>query len=163
MRSGTHANVGLRTPATGTRACSHSRGHGRSGGWEAARAGEALRRVLLTLALALGMGTGAASGGVLVGCTAPTIPLPPPAALVVEGPDASGFVVVRGTVLARAYVGVLNTRLERGVLVRADASGRFEARLEAEAGDILQVWQLQNGDRGPLVELCVACSGATDR
>jgi hypothetical protein len=152
MRDGGAVRAAQRRGA-GLRAAAASRG-----GAGARRRG--LRALGVAAALALGVLAAAAALGA---CNAPTIPLPPPAALVAEGPDGEGMVTVRGSVLAGAYVGVLNVRTERGVIVRADAAGAFEVRIEAAVGDTLQVWQQQGNDRGPLVELCVACSGASDR
>jgi hypothetical protein len=94
-----------------------------------------------------------ASTGLLAGagCAAPTLPLPPPSALV-EAPDASGMVTVTGEVTPGAFVGCLNERTERGIIVRSDPdSGAYSLRIEAEVGDDLGLWQIVGSDRGPTV------------
>jgi len=93
------------------------------------------------------------------GCAAPTLPLPPPAALAATSPDpATGLVVVTGEVLPEAYVSCLNVRSEAGLIVRADATGRFRLEIAAQTGDSLLVWQQRGNDFGPYVELCVDCT-----
>ncbi len=77
----------------------------------------------------------------------PTIPLPPPSALVEAPPDAEGFVTVRvrgaePDALLFAY----DEPLAEGVIGRADADGRGTLRLRASAGDPILVWQ-RAGDR----------------
>jgi hypothetical protein len=69
----------------------------------------------------------------------PTLPLPPPVAQATL--DEQGFALVTGEVHAHAYVSVLNESTEAGVITRADGEGRFQARLEAEVGDLLTIWQ----------------------
>lgn len=103
-----------------------------------------------------------AAACVLGGCSAPTLPLPPPAALSVSPVDpATGLVTISGEVLPSAFVSCLNVRLESGVIVRADAAGRFSLQIAAQVGDSLLVWQQIDGDHGPQTELCVDC-GARD-
>jgi hypothetical protein len=93
------------------------------------------------------------------GCAAPTLPLPPPAALAATSPDpTTGLVVVTGEVLPEAYVSCLNPRIETGVIVRADAAGRFQLEIAARAGDSLLVWQQRGNDFGPYAELCIDCT-----
>lgn len=75
------------------------------------------------------------------GCAAPTLPLPPPSALVVSAPDASGMVTVTGHADPAAFVFVLNEATEYGVIVHADAAGLFSAQIPASVGDMLSVWQ----------------------
>lgn len=82
------------------------------------------------------------------GCSTPTLPLPPPSALVATPPDADGIVTVEGDVLDDAWVFIVNLRTERGVIVRADEMGHFVARIEAEPGHYLDVWQLVGTDQG---------------
>lgn len=92
------------------------------------------------------------------GCAAPTLPLPPPAALALTSPDpVTGLVTVTGEALPAAFVSCLNLRLEVGVIGRADATGHFSLQLAAQAGDSLLVWQEIGSDRGPYTELCVDC------
>jgi hypothetical protein len=74
----------------------------------------------------------------------PTLPLPPPIAQATLG--ESGLALVKGDVNPLAYVSVLNERTEAGVITRADHDGHFEASLEAEAGDLLTIWQELGGE-----------------
>ena len=80
-------------------------------------------------------------------CTrAPTLPLPPPSALV-EAPDAEGRARVTGDgAVEGALISVLNERTGRGVLTTADDLGRFDTLIEAGTGDLLQVWQTVGTD-----------------
>ncbi len=72
----------------------------------------------------------------------PTLPLPPPNALVEAPPDAGGMVTVRLSALEPgALVFVYNERLEDGVIGRADTMGEATLRLRAAPGDALLVWQ----------------------
>ena len=94
-------------------------------------------------------------GAIALGaCSTPTLPLPPPAALSSSGPDADGIITVEGDVLEDAYVFVLNETTERGVIVRADASGHFVARIESVTltdptmEDFLTIWQRKGSDIG---------------
>lgn len=81
------------------------------------------------------------------GCLGPTLPLPPPTALV-EAPDASGMVDVTGEVLPDAYVLVLNLDTDAGVIGRADGAGRYAVRLSAASGHTLEVWQMSGVEGG---------------
>jgi hypothetical protein len=115
-----------------------------------------LARGLHVAALGLLLVTMAAGAG---GCAAPTLPLPPPAALAATSPDpTTGLVVVTGEVLPDAYVSCLNPRIETGVIVRADAAGRFRLEIAAQVGDSLLVWQQRGNDFGPYAELCIDCT-----
>lgn len=99
-------------------------------------------RSLAALALLLGALLGPS-------CAAPTLPIPPPTALVEGPPDAQGFVLVTGNARPGAFVSCLNERTERGVLVRADVdSGDYALRIEAIAGDDLTLWQLESTGGG---------------
>ncbi len=103
----------------------------------------------------------AVAAAVMLGaCSAPTLPLPPPSISLISSPDpVSGLVTVSGAVLPDAFVFCLNVRLESGVIVRADAAGRFTLQVQAQIGDGLQVWQEIDADRGPHVDVCVVdCS-----
>jgi hypothetical protein len=94
----------------------------------------------------------------LGGCAAPTLPLPPPAALALTSPDpATGLVTVSGEAVAGAFVSCVNVRTSTGVIVRAGTAGVFSLQIAAQAGDSLLVWQEIDSDRGPYVELCVDC------
>jgi hypothetical protein len=70
----------------------------------------------------------------------PTLPLPPPVA-VVGAPNAQGLVRVEGDVNERAYVHVFNQELESGRLERADDVGHFVVEIEAAPGHRLVIWQ----------------------
>lgn len=95
---------------------------------------------------------------VLGGCAAPTLPLPPPAALLVSRPDpVTGLVTISGEALPDAFVSAVNVRLESGVIERADDAGRFSVEIAAQAGDSILVWQQVDNDRGPFREVCVDC------
>lgn len=83
---------------------------------------------------------------VVAGCTSRTLPLPPPEVVEVSAPDADGLVTVRGLALEGAGIGVLNDMDGEGVIVSpletgCDSACPFEARLPAESGDPLRVWQ----------------------
>ena len=114
-----------------------------------------LRGRAAAVALCVGL---LAAAGLLGGCSAPTLPLPPPAALALSSPDPlTGLVTISGEALPGAFVSCVNARLESGVIVRADGAGRFGLQIAAQAGDLLLVWQERGDDRGPYVELCVDC------
>lgn len=86
------------------------------------------------------------------GCTAPTLPLPPPSALV-EAPDVDGFATVTGEAQPGAFVFCVNERLESGVIVRADmTSGAYSLRIPAVANDTLVLWQEIGTEPGEKVE-----------
>ena len=84
------------------------------------------------------------------GCSTPTLPLPPPAALTATPPDADGLVTVEGEVIENAYVFCFNEITERGVIGRADEMGRFSLQVEASPGDQLSVWQEIGRDVGEM-------------
>ncbi|HEY8428418.1 MAG TPA: hypothetical protein VIL20_08595 [Sandaracinaceae bacterium] len=95
--------------------------------------------------LALGLALLAALATLVPGCAAPTLPLPPPVALVEGPPDADGMVTVSGNARAGAFVGCLNESTEVGVIVRADVdTGDFSLRIAAEVGDGLTLWQFES-------------------
>lgn len=92
-------------------------------------------------------------------CAAPTLPLPPPSALVEGPPDASGIVTVTGNARAGVFVGCLNERTESGVLVRADPmTGDYTLQLPAEIDDTLSVWQFEGTDPGGMPRTIVVPS-----
>ena len=100
-----------------------------------------LARLVFAAALALGLGG--------LACAAPTLPLPPPTALVEGPPDADGIAIVRGEARPGAFVGCLNQRTELGVIVRADdATGAFEVRIAAEGDALLSLWQFEGTSPG---------------
>ena len=81
------------------------------------------------------------------GCYGPTLPLPPPTALV-SAPDGTGTVDLTGEALPDAYVLALNLDTDEGVIGRADATGRYALRVRAAAGHTLEVWQMTAADGG---------------
>ncbi len=104
----------------------------------------ALRALALGLALTLGP---LALGPLSSGCYGPTLPLPPPTALL-STPDATGVVDVTGEALPDAYVFALNLDTDAGVIGRADGAGRYAMRIEADVGHTLEVWQMTTMDGG---------------
>ena len=87
----------------------------------------------------------------LAGCTSRTLPLPPPEVKSVSAPDAGGFVTVSGYALENASVGVMNENTMEGVITsttktECDNTCPWEARIRAEAGDPLRVWQFFETD-----------------
>ena len=98
------------------------------------------RRVLLVPVLLAGL------LAVLPGCTARTLPLPPPDVDPIAGPNAQGLIEVTGTAQEGAAVGILNETSCLGVIVTIPMHGceetcPFQAELQAEAGDALRIWQ----------------------
>lgn len=97
-------------------------------------------RLTLTLAAAI-----ACLVALLPGCAAPTLPLPPPTALVEDPPDAEGLVLVTGNARVGAFVACLNDNTEQGVIVRADLdTGDYSLRIPASIGDGLSLWQFES-------------------
>jgi hypothetical protein len=74
------------------------------------------------------------------GCAAPTLPIPPPTALVTP-PDAMGYVTVSGQADVSAFVFVLNENSESGLIGHATALGTYSIRIQAAVGDEITVWQ----------------------
>lgn len=95
-------------------------------------------RLLGTGALAISLGLPLV--GFLPACAAPTLPLPPPSALVAT-PDPDGVATVTGTAREGAVVSVFNEDRELGVIVVADGVGAFTARIAASIGDTITIWQ----------------------
>ncbi len=87
----------------------------------------------------LGLLLGAAVSA--AGCAAPTLPIPPPTALI-SAPDATGLVTVSGSADPAAYVFVLHEETQDGLITHADALGAYSVRLPAAVGDMITVWQL---------------------
>jgi hypothetical protein len=98
-----------------------------------------MRRALPPFALSLLLLVG--------GCYGPTLPLPPPTALV-SAPDAEGTVTVTGQALPSAYVLALNLDTDEGVIGRADDGGRYALQVRASSGHTLEVWQMTAADGG---------------
>lgn len=79
-------------------------------------------------------------------CTSRTTPLPPPEVSSVTRPDEAGLVTVTGLALDGASVGVVNERTLAGTITTSPSEGcrsvcEFSAKLAAESGDTLRVWQ----------------------
>jgi hypothetical protein len=87
-------------------------------------------------------------------CAAPTLPLPPPSALV-STPDESGNVTITGMGRPNAVVMVFNESTERGVIVVADGVGNYTARIEASGGETLTIWQMVGTDTSQLLSRTV--------
>ena len=85
----------------------------------------------------------------LVGCnTSPTVPIPPPEAIIVEPPNEEGFSQVKGEPGAAKeddVVLVFNMDLGKGVMTVAEDDGSFEVEIEAEIGDKISV-QIKRDD-----------------
>ena len=128
-------------------------------GWRRQSSAGGLRRSTRVTARLLLLGLCAlASIATSSGCAAPTLPLPPPAALALTSPDpVTGLVTVSGEALPGAFVSCVNVRLESGVIVRSDAAGTFSLQITAQTGDSLLVWREKDSNRGPYTELCVDC------
>lgn len=87
------------------------------------------------------LGVATATVGLETGCAAPTLPIPPPTALV-SAPDAGGFVTVSGSADPSAYVFVLNENTQAGVIVHAEAAGTYSVRIPGSIDDMITVWQM---------------------
>lgn len=107
-----------------------------------------LARLLGALLLALAASLPVA--GLLPACAAPTLPLPPPTALVAT-PDADGFVTITGMAREGAVVMVFNESRDVGVIVVADDIGGYTARIEASIGETLTIWQMVGSDTSQLL------------
>jgi hypothetical protein len=82
----------------------------------------------------------------LAGCTARTLPLPPPTVDDLGVPNAQGLLAVSGTAQEGAAVGILNETSGLGVIVTSPMEGcdrvcPYEAEIAAEPGDALRIWQ----------------------
>jgi hypothetical protein len=87
----------------------------------------------------------------LASCTSRTLPLPPPEVKSVTAPDSDGLVTVFGYALEGASIGVVNDRTQEGVITTSNESDcdntcPWEARIHAELGDPLRVWQFFETD-----------------
>lgn len=83
-----------------------------------------------------------------VACAAPTLPLPPPSALVEGPPDADSMVRISGSARESVFVFCLNERTEQGVITRSDESGAYTLQIRAEVDDTLTLWQAEDGSSG---------------
>lgn len=114
------------------------------------------RRSLFLATLVVSVGT------LLSGCLAPTLPLPPPSRPHVTAPDDSGMITISGRVNGGARALVQNQRTSDIVGKRTDDSGRYEVRMEAEAGDQLIVWQSLDTYESDITEVVVPDVDAID-
>ncbi len=93
-----------------------------------------------------------------IGCAptaGPTIPLPPPTALV-SSPDADGFITIEGGgVIEGALISVFNENEAEGVIVISDDRGEFVARLRGAGGDQIAIWQRVGTDTGEVSRFIV--------
>ena len=104
--------------------------------------GKSMPRTVPAVAFSLTLGSLAA----LAGCTSRTLPLPPPEVTQVSPPDPSGFVTVQGRAREGASVGVVNDMTATGAIVASTeqdcgSACPFEARVQADSGDQIRVWQ----------------------
>lgn len=107
----------------------------------------ALRTLLrLVTAVAIAIAVGAAS----VGCAAPTLPLPPPTALL-STPDAEGVVTIEGVARERAIVMAFNEDRREGVIGEAGDDGTYTLRIAASIGETITVWQMVGADTSQLL------------
>lgn len=88
------------------------------------------------------------------GCAAPTLPIPPPTALV-SSPDASGFVTVSGMASADAYIFVLDEERQAGIIGHADPTGNYSLRIQAAIGETITVWQMIGSQAGEQAHVVV--------
>lgn len=87
---------------------------------------------------------------VLGACNAPSLPLPPPAALVSAPDPVTGQVTIDAQVLSNAYILCLNDRTDRGVIERADDMGHSVFTInDAIVGDSVSIWQQVGSDLSP--------------
>lgn len=91
-------------------------------------------------------------------CAAPTLPLPPPSALV-SAPDEAGIATVAGMGRPSAVLMVFNENSELGVIVVADDTGNYVARIQAGGGDTLTIWQMVGSQTSPLLSREVPFAG----
>jgi hypothetical protein len=89
----------------------------------------------------------------LAACTTRTVPLPPPIVQELSLPDEDGIVTVKGLCHEGATVGVLNEASQEGTITSSpqtgcDSSCAWEARIAAERGDALRVWQFFETESG---------------
>jgi len=94
------------------------------------------------------------------GCLSPTLPLPPPSDPIVSAPDETGEIVITGRVTPRASVFVQNDRTDEIVGEVTGQSGRYEVEMQAEAGDLLFVWEKSGTTDSPATEVVVPAVSA---
>lgn len=120
----------------------------RSPGTARATFGFVLSRLLLPLALWVAV-TAAA-----VGCSSPTLPLPPPS--LSELRLDNGQVTVEGSATPGALVFVWNRDVGDGRITTAeDDDGYFMAVVPGSAGDTIVVWSQLDDQQSPTIERVV--------
>lgn len=107
------------------------------------------RRGLLQRGLWLGLALG------VVGCLAPTLPLPPPDKPDIEGPDPRGYVTLSGYVPRRAMASALNTETGEIAGQVTGEDGYYRFQLQAQIGDELLFWYDRETERSPSVRVTV--------
>lgn len=98
----------------------------------------------------------------LMGCLAPTLPVPPPSQPDVTGPDASGNVTLKGapgSARANAEVTAWNPNLNggkgAGVVTIAAPDGSWSQSIQAKSKETLWVWQTIGFERSDHIEVRV--------
>jgi hypothetical protein len=99
-----------------------------------------LRRLLFSLA---GLG--------LVGCLSPTLPLPPPSRPDVSAPDESGYARLQGFAAPRVEVLALNHGNEKLAGQVTGADSRYDFKIPAESGDLIELWYVDGSDESQTV------------
>lgn len=99
-----------------------------------------LRRLLL-----LGAGLSLAS------CLSPTLPLPPPSRPDVGAPDASGYARLQGYAAPRVEVIALNRSNQQIAGQVTGDDSRYDFRIPAEAGDMIDLWYIDGDKESPTV------------
>ncbi|MCA9574007.1 MAG: hypothetical protein R3B40_02580 [Polyangiales bacterium] len=83
----------------------------------------------------------------LTQCSGPVVPILPP--LTISAPDMDGLVRIDGDAEPDALVFGYNEARLAGVIATADAAGRYQLTLGADAGDEISVWQRVGTQEGP--------------
>jgi hypothetical protein len=99
-----------------------------------------LRRLLFSLA---GLG--------LVGCLSPTLPLPPPSRPDVSAPDESGYARLQGFAAPRVEVLALNHGNDQLAGQVTGADSRYDFKIPAESGDLIELWYVDGSDESQTV------------
>lgn len=103
-----------------------------------------LRRLLLLSA-----------GLALASCLSPTLPLPPPSRPDVSAPDDGGLVRLQGHAAPHSEVIAWNRRSDviAGQVTRDSAA--YDFKIQAEVGDLLELWYIQGDDESQSVRVTV--------
>jgi hypothetical protein len=89
-------------------------------------------------------------------CLSPTLPLPPPAAPEVTGPNEQGLVTLSGTVnQPRAFVHAYNHRTDHADGEHADGEGKYQFQMAARAGDAVDLWYEYANDESSAVRFVI--------